>query len=850
MNPLDLLLSFFNQYLFTEAKNNVSELEYFYQTNPATSTNPLVAELINAIKTYDLDAIGAPLFKSILLRANKSETESKQIMDEVIKWKNYSKEQIAPAQKYLRDICASSILQKAQRTYGNSASDFLKYLKTVNLKTSDIDTFSSVNLGEIDINSMVADSADNFIPSHYDWINKTYAPYNGYPKGQMVIVSAAPGCFSGETEIMLPDGTVETFENLYKDKEENISVYSYDVTTDQLKLSMAQKCIITKYVDSWIEVTIDEKKYKVTPEHEFLLTDGTYKRACDLCIGDSIMPLNRKLVNYVKDSSVATGGYEFIYAVHSGRGTTIPTHIAGRRYYEDRYPELFKNGPIQIHHNKLDENNKFVRSNNRLENLLPLSFSEHTRLHSLHKMADPELKKKFLEDGKSTRFTSEEISKRNRENWENDYERMREIAAKNFKKAAEVAKMDDKHCKYEGQKAKVLGVQKYIHRLIEDNIVKTKEDIPLVYDKYRSHKDEDGNVRYTIGPRTPSFKSAMKYYNDDLESMYEDGKTYNNHEVTNIRTITCDSPEPAYDLYDVWGYHNYAINYDGKSGFFVHNCGKSLFMMSEALHMALNKKKVLYVALGDLNMKDFVVRLGAMYSGMSFADTTMNLGAVFDSLKKLLTNGTLEVSINPAGKVGGQEMVDYVMSRADDFEVVMVDYDSNAKGAATGEDSMYNSFGNLYEKLNEIVLAGKLVFIGSQIKVTAWEKEIVDMVDVGESSRKQHTADCIIGIGRVVDCPNHVHAIKLSKNRRGEENVIAYAIRLSNARWKMIPRGVYDTLKQGRDKVEYTEAQIDRMIETYNAQFQRIQQDTQKIMNATQNNNMGGGASYKNTPFG
>lgn len=478
MNPLDLLLSFFNQYLYVEAKNNVNEIEYFYQTNPLTATNPLVGELINAIKTYDLDAIGSPLFKSILARANKSEAECKQILDEVIKWKSYNKEQIQPALKYLRDICASAIIKKAQRLYEESPSEYLKYLKNVNLKTSDLDTFSSVKFSEIDINTIVADSADNYISSHYDWINSTYAPYNGYPKGQMVIVCGAPGG------------------------------------------------------------------------------------------------------------------------------------------------------------------------------------------------------------------------------------------------------------------------------------------------------------------------------------------------------------------------------------------GKSLFMMSEALHMALSKRKVLYIALGDLNMRDFVVRLGAMYSGMSFADTTLNIGAVYDSMRKLLSDGYLEVSINPAGKVGGQDIVDYVNQRAGDFEVVMIDYDSNAKGAASSDDSMYNSFGNLYEKLNEIVLAGKLVFVGSQIKVQAWDKEIVDMIDVGESSRKQHTADCIIGIGRVIDCPNHVHAIKLSKNRRGEENVISYAIRLNNARWKMIPRGVYDTLKQGREKVEYTEGQIDRMIETYNAQFNKIQQDTQRIMNGNaprmgqQQETATNGASYKGTPFG
>ena len=327
-----------------------------------------------------------------------------------------------------------------------------------------------------------------------------------------------------------------------------------------------------------------------------------------------------------------------------------------------------------------------------------------------------------------------------------------------------------------------------------------------------------------------------------------------------INTIVADSADNYISSHYDWINKTYAPYNGYPKGQMVIVCGapgggKSLFMMSEALHMALNKRKVLYVALGDLNMRDFVVRLGAMYSGMSFADTTLNIGAVYDSMRKLLEGGFLEVSINPAGKVGGQEIVDYVNERADDFEVVMIDYDSNAKGAANSDDSMYNSFGNLYEKLNEIVLAGKLVFVGSQIKVNAWQNEIVDMVDVGESSRKQHTADCIIGIGRNPDCPNHVHAIKLSKNRRGEENVISYAIRLNNARWKMIPRGVYDQLKQNRDKVEYTEGQIDRMVEVYNQQFNRIQQDAQKLMNGNaprmgQPAPQGNGSGYRGTPFG
>ena len=67
----------------------------------------------------------------------------------------------------------------------------------------------------------------------------------------------------------------------------------------------------------------------------------------------------------------------------------------------------------------------------------------------------------------------------------------------------------------------------------------------------------------------------------------------------------------------------------------------------------------------------------------------------------------------------------------------------------------------------------------------------------------------------------------------------------------MVPRGVYDTLKAEREKVEYSESQIDRMIESYQAQFSRIQQNTQSIMNASGGNNVPNNtANYRGTPFG
>lgn len=438
-----MLFSLLNQYIFNQAKQNIENIEYYFDTNPNTSGNPLVKEILHAIRDYNLDAIGQPLFDAILAKCAKTPQESRQIMDEIIKWKQYSKEQVQPAADYLNNICAAAIIRKAGQYYNQSPADYLKYIKNVEYVSTNVDIFGSTGFTKIDINTIVAESANSYIPSRYEWINESFDPNPGYPRGMMAIVCAAPGT------------------------------------------------------------------------------------------------------------------------------------------------------------------------------------------------------------------------------------------------------------------------------------------------------------------------------------------------------------------------------------------GKSLWLMSEALFFATHGYKTLYVALGDLNMKDFIVRTGAMFSGNSFADTQRQIDVIYNGMCQMM-NDNLEISINPAGKVSGEEIVEYVKAKGAFYDVVIIDYDSNAKGVGEG-DSMYNEFGRLYETLNELVLLGKLVFIASQPKISAWQNSVLEMSDIGESSRKQHTADMIIGIGREEKCPNHLHTIKISKNRRGEEGAKAYTIRLNNGRWKTLPKGLYDRLKQVTEKTTYSEFEIDTMIGQFNSSMVQTQ---------------------------
>lgn len=469
MENIELVYALTNQYLFQEAKNNIVDLSYYFSVNPSTSNNKLIEHLVNAVRDYDLAAMDLPLFQSIIAKSGKTEAESNKILNDIRRWKGYTKDQIEPARKYLQDIVASVVIQKANRMYQDHPSDYLKYLKNISFKTTDYETFSPKNFSEFDINAIMADSNDSIVKTPFDWLNQSFAPFDGVPKSQMVLVCAPPGV------------------------------------------------------------------------------------------------------------------------------------------------------------------------------------------------------------------------------------------------------------------------------------------------------------------------------------------------------------------------------------------GKSLISMQLAGYMAATGHKVLYIALGDLNQKDFLTRIGAIMLDMTFADAHRNLNTVYNALRQMMGDN-LEISISPAGVVSAEDIVEYVENSDKKYDVIFCDYDSNLKGANDG-DSMYQSYGKIYETLNKLVLNGQLLFICTQPKISAWDKQVIDLQDIGESSRKQHCGDCILGIGREINSPNHLHTIKISKSRRGEVGAKIYTIRLDNGRFIEIPRGLYDQLKTIQEKRHYTSADITGMISQYNSQLSQINNQIQQNMSSHQSNSNINGATQHLDPL-
>lgn len=249
--------------------------------------------------------------------------------------------------------------------------------------------------------------------------------------------------------------------------------------------------------------------------------------------------------------------------------------------------------------------------------------------------------------------------------------------------------------------------------------------------------------------------------------------------------------------------------------------GKSLFAQAEALHAAIIGKRVHYLCMADLTEIDFIVRCGAIYLGIPFHEAKKNIVSVYNELAKVVGD-RLEITCIPASTITVDEYIDMVKDKP--YDMCIVDYDSNFK-STVGQDSMYLVYGDIYAKLSELTVQyKKLIFILAQPNKNAWGNSIIELDMIGESSRKQHAGDFILTRGREPGNLNGLGISKIVKNRRGEEQVVDYNIRLPNGRFKSLPKPVYDEIKKVTEKRAYTEAEIDQMIQGYNQARGSIQQ--------------------------
>lgn len=179
------------------------------------------------------------------------------------------------------------------------------------------------------------------------------------------------GCFTGDTEIKLVDGTSKTFRELARlPRSESFYVYAVDAD-GKIVIGKASHSRITRRQARLVEVRLDTgETIRCTLDHRFMLRDGSYKQAQFLTPDDSLMPgyfdtapVKDGLNPYLRIKQPSTGEYEFVHrladAYNAERGLAAEIH-----------------GPFVRHHKNFD------RFDNRPDNIERMNFLEHLHLHA------------------------------------------------------------------------------------------------------------------------------------------------------------------------------------------------------------------------------------------------------------------------------------------------------------------------------------------------------------------------------------------------------------------------------------------------------------------------------------
>lgn len=238
------------------------------------------------------------------------------------------------------------------------------------------------------------------------------------------------GCFTGDTKVKLTDGRDLSFEELVKEHEQGKKNYTYTVNrTGNVSVAEIKNPRLTKKAAEIIKVVLDNgEAVRCTPNHRFMVRDGTYREAQYLKPNDSLMPCYQRLSE--RDDRINREGYTLIYQPKSSIWT--PAHHLADNYNLTVGAYSKQAGRVRHH---VD----FNKLNNNPSNITRMKWGDHWRVHydnakELHKDQNfrhklAEGRRNFWNKVENRELNSERLSERNLNNWKNEAyrERMRKF---------------------------------------------------------------------------------------------------------------------------------------------------------------------------------------------------------------------------------------------------------------------------------------------------------------------------------------------------------------------------------------------------------------------------------------
>lgn len=225
-------------------------------------------------------------------------------------------------------------------------------------------------------------------------------------------------CLHPDTKIKLLDGTNPTVAEMAErfNKGEKLYVFSTDEKGD-FKPGEVEKVWVTKNTNEFIKITLDnDKEIITTPDHLYMLRDGSYEEAQNLQVGQSLMPL------YMREQ----GGYPLIKYNSEIKGWKSLYKEVAHYYKANEIEETSKKATnedsmkykVAIHHKD------FNKYNNTPENLQIMTAREHWDYHAKNMALRHQ--QPYFREKMNRIFKSEEFSEKMKHRFDNETPEQRE----------------------------------------------------------------------------------------------------------------------------------------------------------------------------------------------------------------------------------------------------------------------------------------------------------------------------------------------------------------------------------------------------------------------------------------
>lgn len=344
------------------------------------------------------------------------------------------------------------------------------------------------------------------------------------------------GCFTRDTLVPLIDGSSRPIGELAKAGEE---LYVYALSPEQKIVVAKATAKKTRTNAPLVKVTLDNgQEIRCTPDHEFMLRDGTFRQAQHLTPQTSLMPFDKRIdkEGYVQVRHPATGTNQRVHWVMARGGLLGEiTSFEGQR--------------TVIHHIN------FQPSDNRPDNLRFIGDRDHMSYH-----------KSIVE--RNSHFRSEEF----------------EIRRKNALKAKALTAQGHEYFAARGTKnilAYMANNPEHFKQAVAANGERGKKYLQgyNVSPKGRQKSSEVAHKQHACEVCGEVLVGGFGIHN------HRRWKHGYNHKVVSVEFL--DELEDVYCL-TVPGYGNFAL----EAGVFVHNCGMMSAQSEVAAEAATPEKKM------------------------------------------------------------------------------------------------------------------------------------------------------------------------------------------------------------------------------------------------------------------